>query len=328
MASRPLPAGPKTLFITGGAGFIGSTLIERLLARGDRVVCLDDFDDFYDPAIKRRNVKNALTSDRYRLVEGDICDLPLLQRLFAEEQVDVVVHIAARAGVRPSIVEPLLYQKVNVEGSNNLFEVARAHAVPNFVFTSSSSVYGENEKVPFAEADPVNYPISPYAATKRAGELIAHTYHHLFGLNITCLRPFTVYGPRQRPEMAIHLFLRAILDGRPIKMFGDGTSSRDYTYVDDLVDGFLGAIDRPLGYEIINLGEHEVTTLKELIDMIGAAVGKRPIIEQLPMQPGDVPRTYADVSKAKRLLGYQPKVSMQEGIRRFVEWYLAQGARG
>ncbi len=326
MASRPLPEGPKTIFITGGAGFIGSTLTERLLERGDRVVCIDDFDDFYDPAIKRRNVEKALASDRYRLVEGDICDLPLLQRLFDEEEVDVVVHIAARAGVRPSIVEPLLYQKVNVEGSNNLFEVARHHEVPNFVFTSSSSVYGENEKVPFAEDDPVNYPISPYAATKRAGELIAHTYHHLFGLNITCLRPFTVYGPRQRPEMAIHLFLRAILEGRPIKMFGDGTSSRDYTYIDDLVEGFVAAIDRPLGYEIINLGEHEVTTLKELIEMIGEAVGKEPIIEQLPMQPGDVPRTFADVSKARRLLGYEPRVSMREGIRRFVEWYMAQQA--
>jgi len=323
MASRPLPEGPKTVFITGGAGFIGSTLTDRLLERGDRVVCIDDFNDFYDPAIKRRNITKALTSDRYRLEEGDICDLPLLQRLFDEEQVDAVIHIAARAGVRPSIVEPLLYQKVNVEGSNNLFEVARHHEVANFVFISSSSVYGENEKVPFAEDDPVNYPISPYAATKRAGELIAHTYHHLFGMNITCLRPFTVYGPRQRPEMAIHLFLRAILEGRPIKMFGDGTSSRDYTYIDDLVDGFIRAIDRPLGYEIINLGEHEVTTLKELIDMIGEAVGKEPIIDQLPMQPGDVPRTYADVTKAKRLLGYEPKVSMREGIRRFVEWYMA-----
>jgi len=324
MASRPLSEGPKTVFITGGAGFIGSTLTDRLLERGDRVVCIDDFNDFYDPAIKRRNLTQALTSDRYRLAEGDICDLPLLQRLFDEEEIDAVIHIAARAGVRPSIVEPLLYQKVNVEGSNNLFEVARAHEVSNFVFISSSSVYGENEKVPFAEDDPVNYPISPYAATKRAGELIAHTYHHLFGMNITCLRPFTVYGPRQRPEMAIHLFLRAILEGRPIKMFGDGTSSRDYTYIDDLVDGFIRAIDRPLGYEIINLGEHEVTTLKELIAMIGEAVGKEPIIDQLPMQPGDVPRTYADVSKAKRLLGYEPKVSMREGIRRFVEWYMAQ----
>jgi len=324
MASRPLPEGPKTVFITGGAGFIGSTLTDRLLERGDRVVCIDDFNDFYDPAIKRRNLTQALTSDRYRLEEGDICNLPLLQRLFDEEQVDAVIHIAARAGVRPSIVEPLLYQKVNVEGSNNLFEVARHHEVGNFVFISSSSVYGENEKVPFAEDDPVNYPISPYAATKRAGELIAHTYHHLFGLNITCLRPFTVYGPRQRPEMAIHLFLRAILEGRPIKMFGDGTSSRDYTYIDDLVDGFIRAIDRPLGYEIINLGEHEVTTLKELIAMIGEAVGKEPIIDQLPMQPGDVPRTFADVTKAKRLLGYEPKVSMREGIRRFVEWYMAQ----
>lgn len=321
MASRSLPEGPKTIFVTGGAGFIGSTLTDRLLERGDRVVCIDDFNDFYDPAIKRRNLTQALTSDRYRLVEGDICDLPLLQRLFDEEPIDVVIHIAARAGVRPSIVEPLLYQKVNVEGSNNLFEVARGHDVPNFVFISSSSVYGENEKVPFAEDDPVNYPISPYAATKRAGELIAHTYHHLFGLNITCLRPFTVYGPRQRPEMAIHLFLRAILEGRPIQMFGDGTSSRDYTYIDDLVDGFIRAIDRPLGYEIINLGEHEVTTLRELIDMIGEAVGKTPIIDQLPMQPGDVPRTFADVSKAQRLLGYQPKVSMREGIRRFVAWY-------
>jgi len=323
MAGRLLPAQRKRILVTGGAGFIGSTLTERLLARGDRVVCLDDFDDFYDPAIKRRNLTAALASPDFRLVEGDICDLRLLQSLFAEEGFDVVVHIAARAGVRPSILQPLLYQKVNVEGSTNLFEMARQHDVANFVFTSSSSVYGENEKVPFAETDPVDYPISPYAATKRAGELIAHTYHHLFGLNITCLRPFTVYGPRQRPEMAIHLFTRAILEGKPIRMFGDGSSSRDYTYIDDLVDGFLGAIDRPLGFAIINLGEHEVTTLRELIDLLAEATGKEAIIDQQPMQPGDVPRTYADVTRAKELLGYQPHTTMREGIRRFVEWYQA-----
>jgi len=323
MAGHPLPAHHKKILVTGGAGFIGSTLTERLLARGDRIVCLDDFDDFYDPAIKRRNLTTALAAPDFRLVEGDICDLPLLQSLFAEERFDVVVHIAARAGVRPSILQPLLYQKVNVEGSTNLFEMARQHDVPNFVFTSSSSVYGENEKVPFAETDPVDFPISPYAATKRAGELIAHTYHHLFGLNITCLRPFTVYGPRQRPEMAIHLFTHAILEGKPIRMFGDGSSSRDYTYVDDLVDGFVRAIDRPLGFEIINLGEHEVTTLRELIDLIAEATGKEPIIDQQPMQPGDVPRTYADVTRAKELLGYEPRISMREGMRRFVEWYLA-----
>jgi len=323
MAGRPLPAQRKRILVTGGAGFIGSTLTERLLARGDRVVCLDDFDDFYDPAIKRRNLTAALASPDFRLVEGDICDLRLLQSLFAEEGFDVVVHIAARAGVRPSILQPLLYQKVNVEGSTNLFEMARQHDVANFVFTSSSSVYGENEKVPFAETDPVDYPISPYAATKRAGELIAHTYHHLFGVNITCLRPFTVYGPRQRPEMAIHLFTRAILEGKPIRMFGDGSSSRDYTYIDDLVDGFLAAIDRPLGFAIINLGEHEVTTLRELIDLLAEATGKEAIIDQQPMQPGDVPRTYADVTRAKALLGYEPRISMREGIRRFVEWYRA-----
>jgi UDP-glucuronate 4-epimerase len=323
MAGGGLPASGKKILVTGGAGFIGSTLTERLLARGDRIVCLDDFDDFYNPAIKRRNLTAALASPSFRLVEGNICDLPLLQTLFAEEAFDVVVHIAARAGVRPSILQPLLYQKVNVEGSTNLFEMARHHDVANFVFTSSSSVYGENEKVPFAETDPVEYPISPYAATKRAGELIAHTYHHLFDLDITCLRPFTVYGPRQRPEMAIHLFTRAILEGQPIRMFGDGSSSRDYTYIDDLVDGFVAAVDRPLGYQIINLGEHEVTTLRELIDLIAAATGKEPIIDQQPMQPGDVPRTYADVTRAQEFLGYQPKVSMREGIRRFVEWYRA-----
>jgi len=323
MAGRELPESAKKILVTGGAGFIGSTLTERLLARGDHIVCLDDFDDFYDPAIKRRNLTTAQASPAFRLVEGDICDLPLLQSLFAQEAFDVVVHIAARAGVRPSILQPLLYQKVNVEGSTNLFEMARRHEVANFVFTSSSSVYGENEKVPFAESDPVDNPISPYAATKRAGELIAHTYHHLFGLNITCLRPFTVYGPRQRPEMAIHLFTRAILEGKPIRMFGDGSSSRDYTYIDDLVDGFIRAIDRPLGYRIINLGEHEVTTLRELIDLIADATGKEPIIDPQPMQPGDVPRTYADVARAKELLGYQTRVSMGEGIRRFVEWYRA-----
>lgn len=310
-----------SILITGGAGFIGSHLTRRLLARGDRITVLDDFNDFYDPARKRENVGAFLGRDDYRLVEGDIRDAALVDRLFAEGAFDGVVHLAARAGVRPSLAEPILYEDVNCIGTLRLLEAARRHGPKTFIFGSSSSVYGINEKVPFSEADEVNQPISPYATTKRAGELLCFNYHHLYGLRTACLRFFTVYGPSQRPEMAIHKFTDLLAKGRPVPMFGDGSSRRDYTYIDDIVDGIVASLDLAPGFEILNLGGAETTSLKELIETLAAELAVEPLIEYLPPQPGDVPITYADVSKAARLLGYQPKVPIREGLRRFVAWY-------
>ncbi len=309
------------VLVTGGAGFIGSAVTDRLLARGDRVVCLDSFDTFYDPRIKRKNIEAAAGHGYFTLVEGDIRDGDLLDRLAAAHPIDAVIHSAARAGVRPSIEAPQLYEDVNIKGTMNLLELARKIQPGNFVFLSSSSVYGVNRKVPFAETDPVDHPISPYAATKKACELICHTYHHLFGLNITCVRPFTVYGPRQRPEMAIHKFTRMIDQGRAIPLFGDGSSRRDYTYIDDLVDGVVRALDRPLGYDVINLGEQETIALKDLVRLIEENLGKKAEVEAHPDQPGDVPITYADISRARDVLGYAPQVKVAEGVRRFVDWY-------
>lgn len=309
------------ILVTGGAGFIGSSVSDRLLARGDEVVCLDNFDEFYNPKIKRRNIEGALKSPKFRLVEGDIRDMELLKKLFAEEKFDMLFHPAARAGVRPSIKDPLLYEDVNIRGTMNLLEMAKEHKLKGFIFASSSSVYGKNEKVPFSESDNVDFPISPYAATKKACELICYTYHSLFKMNITCLRFFTVYGPRQRPEMAIHMFTRHIDQGKPVPMFGDGTSRRDYTYIDDIVDGVIKAIDCNAPYDIFNLGESQTTELRELIGLIGKNLGKEPVIEQYPDQPGDVPITYADVTKAKKVLGYAPQTKAAEGVRKFVEWY-------
>jgi len=309
------------ILITGGAGFIGSSVADRLLARGDEVVCLDNFDEFYDPKIKRKNIEAALKNPGYKLVEGDIRDIDLLRRVFKDEGIEMVFHPAARAGVRPSIKDPLLYQDVNVRGTMNLLEVSRGVGLKGFIFASSSSVYGRNEKVPFSESDNVDYPISPYAATKKACELICYTYHKLFDMNITCLRFFTVYGPRQRPEMAIHMFTRLIDEGKPIPMFGDGGSKRDYTYIDDIVDGVVKAIDHNAPYDILNLGESQITELRELIGLIEDNLGKKAIINQLPDQPGDVPITYADISKSKRVLGYDPHTKAAEGVKKFVEWY-------
>jgi UDP-glucuronate 4-epimerase len=310
------------ILVTGGAGFIGSHTCERLLARGDELVVLDNFNDFYDPALKRRNA--ALLRDA-RVVTGDIRDRELVARLFAEHELDAVIHLAAMAGVRPSLLDPLHYEDVNVRGTLVLLEELRRRPATRFVFASSSSVYGDNEKVPFSEADDIHRPVSPYAATKRAGELVCYTYHHLYGIPTTCLRFFTVYGPRQRPEMAIHKFVRAVHEGRPIPFYGDGSSRRDYTYIDDIVDGVVRALDRCRGYEIYNLGEAETTSLSELVDLIGEACGRAPVLEGLPSQPGDVPITYADVSKARRELGYRPTTSVREGLARFVAWYRAQG---
>lgn len=309
------------ILVTGGAGFIGSHLCGRLLREGRRVVCLDNFDDFYNPEIKRRNMQEAIGEAQFELIEGDIRDTELIARIFREQTFDVVVHLAARAGVRPSIDYPKLYEEVNVRGTINLLDACREFGIESFVFASSSSVYGGNSKVPFSEEDRVETPISPYSATKRAGELFCYSYRRLFDINITCLRYFTVYGPRQRPEMAIHKFTRLIDGNERVPMYGDGQSMRDYTYIDDIIDGTLEAISRNEGYEIYNLGESHTLRLIDLIRMLEEALGKRAIIEGLPEQRGDMPITYANIEKARKKLGYAPRVSMEEGIGRFVEWY-------
>jgi UDP-glucuronate 4-epimerase len=319
----------RNVLVTGGAGFIGSHLVARLLAEGQwRVAVVDDFNDFYDPALKRRNVAPHLGREEFALYEADIRDRAALDKVFKETKFDCLVHHAARAGVRPSLLEPVLYTETNIGGTVNLLELARAHGVRQFVFGSSSSVYGENEKVPFAESDPVNRPISPYAATKAAGELLCHTYSHLFGLRTVCLRFFTVYGARQRPDLAIHKFARLISEGRPIPVFGDGTTRRDYTYVDDIVAGVRAAMDYVASdYEVVNLGGSRTVSLGELIALLERELGRRAVIDRQPPQPGDVPQTYADVSKARRLLGYDPQTPIEEGIRRFVEWFLSDDGR-
>ena len=311
----------KKILVTGGAGFIGSHLMERLLGEGRAVINVDNFNDYYDPNVKRRNIEPLLQKADYRLMEGEILDYAFLKDVFSKERINIVVHLAARAGVRPSIMQPQLYQDVNVVGTTNLLELSRQFGVEKFIFGSSSSVYGENKKVPFSEDDPVDRPISPYAASKKAGELICYTYHHLYGLPTTCLRFFTVYGPRQRPDMAIHKFTRSIHNGGEIAMFGDGTSKRDYTFVSDIIEGICRAIEHCRGYHIYNLGESKTITLKELINLIAKCVGREPVIRELPLQAGDVPVTYADISKALNEIGFQPKVGIEQGIEAFVKWY-------
>jgi UDP-glucuronate 4-epimerase len=312
------------ILVTGGAGFIGSHLTTRVLARGDRVTILDDFNDFYDPARKRTNIASHGPAAKLEVVEGDIRDSALVDHLFSEGGFDGVIHLAARAGVRPSLSEPILYEEVNCIGTLHLLEAARRHGPSVFIFGSSSSVYGINEKVPFAESDEVNLPISPYATTKRTGELLCFNYSHLYGLKISCLRFFTVYGPAQRPEMAIHKFTDLLARGETIPLFGDGSTRRDYTYVDDIIDGVIASLDLAADFEILNLGGAETTRLSDLVEWIAEELAVEPRIEYLPDQPGDVPITYADVAKANRLLGYSPKVPIREGLRRFVEWYQNQ----
>jgi UDP-glucuronate 4-epimerase len=307
------------ILITGGAGFIGSHLAERLLASSCEVVCLDNFNNFYNPKIKRENIKNALMHDNYTLMEGDILDVDFLNRVF-KTGFDSVVHLAAYAGVRPSIEQPSLYQKVNLEGTVNLLEQCRLNKIDKFVFASSSSVYGGRTKIPFLETDSVTKPISPYAATKAAGELLCHAHHHLFDIKMNLLRFFTVYGPRQRPEMAIHLFARQMLQNKKIKIFGNGLSSRDYTYIDDIIDGIVAAIDNLNGFEIINLGGSSTTSLNRLVELIGKRLNVTPDIEKTENQPGDVPITNADITKAKKLLNYEPKTAIESGIDRFCTW--------
>jgi UDP-glucuronate 4-epimerase len=308
------------IFLTGGAGFIGSHTVERLIARGDRVTALDAFDFGYDPALKEANAAVLERLEGFRLVRGDIRDRGLLEQIFTEDPPDVVVHLAARAGVRPSLEDPASYIDINLNGTVQILETMRAHGVKRMVFASSSSVYGARDKGPFRETDDVDVPVSPYAATKRSGELLMATYNHLYGIHTTCLRFFTVYGPRQRPEMAIHLFADRIRRGQEITMFGDGSSLRDYTFIDDIVNGVVAAVDRPLGHQIINLGNCTPTRLDELIRSIGEAVGRPPVVRQVPDQPGDVPMTFASTGRAAELLDFTPDTPILEGLRRFVAW--------
>lgn len=315
----------KTYFITGGAGFIGSTLSQKLIEQGNKVLAIDNFCDFYNPKIKENNVKELLKNENYKLYRKDIRDRRAVKEIFDENNIDIVMNLAAMAGVRPSIENPILYQEVNCLGLQNILEEMRAHNVKNGVFASSSSVYGNCKEVPFREDMIVDYAISPYAATKKANEVMAHVYHKLFDMNIIMLRFFTVYGPKQRPDLAINKFTRLMLEDKEIPMFGDGTTSRDYTYIDDIVDGIIKSCNYCINnedvYEILNIGNSSPTTLKEMIETIGETLGIKPKIKQLPMQPGDVDRTYADVSKAKRLIGYEPKTTFKEGINNFVKWY-------
>jgi len=317
----------NTALVTGAAGFIGSHLCESLLCDGWRVVGLDNFDPFYEPQVKRRNLLEAGNHPAFSLVEADIRERAVVEEA-CRGGVDVIVHLAARAGVRPSIEDPVLYQDVNVNGTCVLLEAARKAGVRRFVFASSSSVYGNQRKVPFSEKDNVDRPISPYAASKRAGELLCHTFHHLYGMNVTCLRFFTVYGARQRPDLAIHKFTRLIERGEPIPVFGDGSMMRDHTYIDDIIAGVRGAIERCGGYRLYNLGESRPVSLSDLIAAIERALGKRAIIQRLPPQAGDVEKTFADVSLAVRELGYRPSTTLEHGLRKFVEWFRREAAGG
>jgi UDP-glucuronate 4-epimerase len=321
------PDSSRTVLVTGAAGFIGSHTTEALLARGDRVIGLDNLDDFYDPGVKRRTVRairGAAGGDRFEFVEGDIRDESRIGSLLRERGVQDVVHLAARAGVRPSIQQPALYADVNVRGTTVMLEASRQAGVERFIMASSSSVYGNNRKVPFAETDDVSEPISPYAATKRSCELIAHTFHHLYGMPIACLRFFTVFGPRQRPDLAIMKFMRLMAAGEAIPMFGDGSTSRDFTYIDDIVAGVLASIDRigEHGFRIWNLGGNDPVSLRDMIVAVAGAVGVEPVIDRQPMQPGDVNRTYADLTRSGAELGYAPTTPLAEGVKE--QWAWAQ----
>jgi len=309
------------ILVTGGAGFIGSHICRRLLADGHGVSVIDDFNDYYDPAIKRANV--AGFGGAVRVVEGDIRDREAVGKLFEGGGFDTVIHIAARAGVRPSVLDPQLYIDTNITGTHHLLEASRRHGVKKFLFASSSSVYGLAKKVPFSEDLPLPQTLSPYAATKLAGEHLCGNYAHLFGLKVVCLRFFTVYGPGQRPDLAIHKFTDAIHRGKPIPQYGDGSTRRDYTFVDDIIQGVMGALDyEGPAFDIFNLGENQTITLTDLILEIEKALGKKAVIERMPEQQGDMPVTSADITKARALLGYHPRTKIAEGIPKFVGWYL------
>ncbi len=312
----------EKVLVTGGAGFIGSHLAERLLKEKKQVLILDNFDDFYGPREKRENIVGLLKNNEAELIKGDIRNKSLVRRIFNKHNPRVVVHLAARAGVRASIEDPVLCQEINYLGTANILEVAKDFNLRNFIFGSSSSVYGERSKVPFKEEDRVERPISPYGASKTAAEEILYVYHHLYNIPITCLRLFTVYGPRQRPDLAIRKFINLIYKGEELTMYGDGTSRRDYTYISDIVEGIVSAVKKPRAFEVVNLGNSSPVLLKDLIKHIEKNVGKKAKIRQIEEQPGDVSQTYADISKAKRLYNWKPEVKIEDGLKQAVEWYV------
>ena len=315
------------VLVTGGAGFIGSHLCERLLRAGHGVWAFDDLNAFYEVALKERNLRDLRAAGgRFEFVRGDLTDPAAVEAVFSSTRFDQVIHLAARAGVRPSLEQPALYQRVNVEGTVNLFEAARRAGVRKVIVASSSSVYGVNARVPFAETDPIFSAISPYAASKLACEALGHVYHHLYGLDVVMLRFFTVYGPRQRPDLAIHKFARLMAAGRPIPVFGDGSTARDYTYITDIIEGVMACTEREFGYEIFNLGESQTVTLARLIELLEESLRVKAVIQRQPPQPGDVPLTFADISKARARLGYAPQVKIEQGIPLFVEWFRQTGA--
>lgn len=315
----------SSYFITGGAGFIGSTLSEQLLKDGNKVIVIDNFCDFYNPKIKENNIKKLLKNDNFKLYKNDIRDRKAIKKIFDENKIDIVMHLAAMAGVRPSIENPILYQEVNCMGTQNILEEMKEHNIKNLVMASSSSVYGNCKEVPFNENMIVDFAISPYAATKKANEVMTHVYHKLYNMSVIMLRFFTVYGPKQRPDLAINKFTRLMLNDEEIPMFGDGTTSRDYTYIDDIVYGIIKACEYTMKnknvYEILNIGNSTPVNLKEMIETIGNVLKIEPKIKILPMQLGDVNITYANIEKAKKLLGYEPKTTFKEGITNFINWY-------
>ena len=314
----------KNVLVTGAAGFIGSHVSEALLARGDTVVGIDNLNDYYPVANKKRNLEVLAKNGNFHFAQGELEDVSLLEELFQKHEITHIAHLAARAGVRPSIENPYIYSSANFNGTLSLLEVARKYSIQNSVITSSSSVYGNSTRIPFREDDSAtDRPISPYAATKKATEVLSYTYHQLYGMNINVVRPFTVYGPRGRPDMAPWLFLSAARNGKPIKKFGNGETRRDYTFIRDFTQGFVSAIDRPLGYEIFNLGNSSTVSLNEVLEIMARVTGRKLIIEQYPSQPGDVDLTNADVSKARALLGYAPSTSFEQGMGEFNEWFSA-----
>ncbi len=307
--------------VTGGAGFIGSHLCEALLDKGIEVICLDNFDDYYNPEFKKNNIKSCIKNKNFTLCNADITEISQLNPIFQKSKIDRIVHLAARAGVRPSIANPFVYEKVNVNGTLNLLELAGKFKIKNFVFSSSSSVYGNSSKAPFSENEKTDSPISPYAATKKSAELLCYTYSELHSLPVTCLRLFTVYGPRNRPDMAAYMFMDQIHNGKEINVFGNGKNKRDYTYVGDIVQGIMLALEKEYKFEIINLGNSNPVELNILISLIEKSLGKKAKMNRMDAQPGEVDITYSDITKAKKLLGWKPKVNIEEGINKLAEWY-------
>ena len=323
----------QCILVTGGAGFIGSHLCERLLVAGEKVIIIDNFNSFYDTSIKHNNIKeirHSASNQRFdeknlEVIKGDIRERTFLENIFEKYQISIIIHLAAMAGVRPSIENPILYNEVNMNGTANLLEMCNKYTIKKFIFASSSSVYGNNNKIPFCEADSVDLPISPYAVTKKAGEFLCYTYHHLYDIDIACLRFFTVYGARQRPDLAIYKFTKLIYEGQNIPIFGDGETERDYTYIDDIIDGIVKTIEwiksNKGKYEIFNLGESNTVSLKYMVQTLEKVIGRKANKVYLPMQSGDVKRTYADISKAKGILLYSPQISFEVGIESFIKWY-------